>query len=214
MDWNRIAVALIAVMIGFAFVMASTTISSGSNNDGPAYKVVKQDGNFEIRDYPAYIVAQVNETSNFNDAMYTGFMKLFNYISGKNTNKSKISMTAPVIQEHASTSEKIPMTAPLTSEKVNNTYTISFIMPAQYTLDTLPVPEDKNIAFKEIGTHRVAVIKFSGRMDEGIANKKIDELKEWLYKNNIHPKSGFLMAQYDPPWIPGFMRRNEVIVEI
>jgi hypothetical protein len=207
-------IALTMIIIGFALILVPP-LSKGSGIEGPGYSVVKKDGAVEIRDYQGYITAQVNVSSDYNNALYSGFMELFNYISGKNTNKSRISMTAPVTQEQKPVSEKIPMTAPVTSEKVkNNEYAISFIMPAKYTLETLPIPEDKNITFNEIGPHRAAVISFSGRMDEALADKKIAELQEWLDKNDMKAKSNFIMAQFNPPWIPGFMRKNEIIVAV
>ena len=147
--------------------------------------------------------------------MNSGFMKLFNYISGNNINRAKIEMTIPVTEEQVSVSEKIPMTAHVTTEKVtSNAYRISFVMPSNYTIDTLPEPKDKSITFKQVPEHQAAVITFHGRMSEELAQKKIETLNEWLIKHHMTPKSDFMMAQFNPPWIPGFMRKNEIIVEI
>lgn len=207
--------ALAMIIVAGAIVLVPPLARGNGGTEGPVYSVVKEDGNVEIRDYQGYITARVKVSSDYNSALYSGFMKLFNYISGQNTNRSRIKMTVPVTQEQAPASEKIPMTAPVTSEKVkNNEYVVSFIMPGQYTLDTLPEPRDNSITFKKIEPHRAAVIKFSGRMNEDLADIKIVELKEWLDKNNLEPKSNFIMAQYNPPWIPGFMRKNEIIVEV
>lgn len=211
LGWKNILASILAIFL-FALVLVPPLSRAGV--EGPGYNVVKKDGDFEIRDYQGYIMAQVKYSSDYDRALYSGFMKLFDYISGQNTNRSKIEMTAPVTQERTGTPEKIPMTAPVTSEKVGNEYTISFIMPRNYTMDTLPVPDDKNITLKKVEPYRAAVIRFSGRMNEGLANRKIDELKNWMGKNNLSPQSNFMMAQYDPPWIPGFMRRNEIIVQI
>ena len=179
------------------------------------YDVLKQDGDIELRQYGGYILAQVEAASDMKGATYSGFMKLFNYISGNNTNKTKILMTIPVTEEQVSTSEKIPMTAPVTTEKSsNNVYVISFVMPSNYNKETLPEPKDKSITFRQVPAHRAAVIKFSGRMNEELAGKKIEELKRWLSNNHLELRSNFIMAQFNPPWIPGFMRHNEVMVEI
>jgi DNA gyrase inhibitor GyrI len=179
------------------------------------YDILKQDGDIELRQYNSYILAQVESSSDMKGATYSGFMKLFNYISGNNTNKAKIRMTIPVTEEQVSTSEKIPMTAPVTTERSsNNAYVTSFVMPSNYTMETLPEPKDKSITFKQVPAHRAAVIKFSGRMNEELAGKKIEELDQWLRKNHLEPRSNFIMAQFNPPWIPGFMRHNEVWVEI
>lgn len=212
--WKCAAMAVVMVIMG-SVLLFSTSAQAQGGHAGPVYKVVKHDGSFEIRDYDGYITAYVDEASDFNDAVGSGFMKLFKYISGNNTNKSKIKMTAPVTEEQVPTSEKISMTAPVTTEKVSgNVYRISFIMPANYTLDTLPVPGNNDVKFMKIYPHEAAIITFSGRMNGDLANKKTSELKNWLGKNSLHPRSNYIMAQYDPPWIPGFTRRNEVMVEI
>jgi hypothetical protein len=179
------------------------------------YNIIKQDGDFEIRQYNSYITAQVEVLSDMRDATSAGFMKLFNYISGNNISKAKIEMTIPVTEEQVSVSQKIPMTAPVTTEKMaNNAYIVSFIMPSNASLDMLPEPKDKSITFKQVPEHQAAVITFHGRMREELAEKKIKELNEWLLKNHMKPKSNFILAQFNPPWIPGFLRKNEVIVEI
>jgi len=211
LDWKNILASILVVSL-FVLVLVPPLTRAGV--EGPLYSVVKKDGNFEVRDYQGYIMAQVKVSSDYDRALYSGFMKLFDYISGQNTNRSRIKMTTPVTEEQVSTSEKIPMTAPVTTERSSNAYVVSFIMPSKYNMETLPEPKDKSITFRRVPAHRAAVVKFSGRMNEEMAGKKIEELKQWMNKNNMEPKSNFVMAQFDPPWIPGFMRHNEVMVEI
>jgi hypothetical protein len=208
------AVTVVVIIIG-SIIFFSTSTRTRGEHDGPQYHVVERDGNIEVREYNEYITAYVDVASNFDGALYSGFMKLFNYISGKNTNRSKIKMTVPVTEEQVSASEKISMTAPVTSEKVSDdVYRISFIMPPGYLLDRLPLPDDKEIKFKKLEPFKAAVITFSGRLKEKLANEKTEELKAWLVKNRLRPGSNYIAAQYNPPWIPGFMRKNEIIVEI
>jgi hypothetical protein len=206
--------ALVAIISSLILFLP---VAQASGVKEPSYRIMKEDGKVEIREYQPYIMAQVAGTGDFQGAMYSGFMKLFNYISGKNTNRSKIKMTVPVTEEQVTdvtASEKIPMTAPVTQERSGNMYIISFIMPENYNMDTLPVPEDRSITFRQVPAHKSAVLKFSGRMKQDLADKKIAELTAYLAKNGLEAKSNFLMAQYNPPWIPGFMRRNEVIVQV
>ena len=194
------------------------------------YDVEQKEGNFEIRKYRDYILAQVDIDASFDDAIRKGFMILAGYIFGGNRKRSKIAMTAPVVEEEMS--EKIEMTAPVTTETVNasekiemttpvteekteaNFQRISFAMPSNYAMDTLPEPNDKRIHFKEFKNQKNAVLRFKGRVKEKLAAEKIEELKKWLSKNQIKPKSRFMVAQYNHPSVPGFLRRNEVIVEI
>jgi effector-binding domain-containing protein len=87
-------------------------------------------------------------------------------------------------------------------------------MPSKYSLETLPEPQDKRITFKVIESRKTAAIRFSGRVNEKLTNKKIEELKTWLSKNGITQKSNFVVALYNPPYIPGILRRNEIVVDI
>ncbi|HTY90314.1 MAG TPA: heme-binding protein [Methanocella sp.] len=204
-------IGIAAVILG---LLIFSPLATAREPNEPAYRVIKDDGNMQVREYEPYIMAQAEAGGDFNGALYSGFMRLFNYISGKNTGRSKIRMTVPVTEEQAATSEKIPMTAPVTSERSGNNYVVSFIMPANYTLETLPVPDDKSITFRQVPAHRAASIRFSGRMNAELADKKTRELNEWMAKSGLKPAGDYLLAQYNPPWIPGFMRRNEVIVSI
>jgi SOUL heme-binding protein len=192
----------------------------------PSYIVEKKDDSFEIRAYSSYVVAQVDVESDFDRALRNGFEILAHYIFGGNRKKESISMTAPVSEEKVSTSEEISMMAPVTSEKIAMTapvteeqaregvYRIAFAMPSKFTLETLPEPLDKRITFKVVENRRTAAIRFSGRVHEKLATQKTEELRAWLLRNGIMPKSNFVIALYNPPFIPGIFRRNEIIVDI
>lgn len=198
--------------------------------ESPDYTVECKDGDIEIRNYKDFIMAQVDVEADYDSALTQGFRILAGYIFGANHKKSKLPMTAPVTGINLSESEKIPMTVPVTeedkSEKISMTapvtedeiehhvYRISFTMPSKYTLESLPIPDDERIKFKEIKDYRTAVIRFSGRAKEKLAQKEINILKSWLEANNIKPKSNYIVAQYNHPLIPGFLRRNEIIVKI
>jgi hypothetical protein len=198
--------------------------------ESPKYEVEKEEGSFEIRTYAAYIVAQVDVESDFDGALRNGFEILAHYIFGGNKKKESIPMTAPVSEEIPMmapvTSEKISMTAPVTSKKVSMTapvteeqagersYRVSFAMPSKFTLETLPEPQDKRITFKVVEGRRTAAIRFSGRVHEKLATQKTEELRDWLSRNGMVPKSNFVVALYNPPFIPGIFRRNEIVVDI
>jgi hypothetical protein len=185
------------------------------STEQPAYDTIKRDGDFEVRRYNGYILAQVEIRSDFDDALIRGFRELFSYITGHNKARSKIPMTAPVTEEIEGGSEKIPMTVPVTAEKAGEgVYRISFVMPGRYTLDTLPEPDNKDIRFRDVGDHDVAVVSFSGHSHEPRVMEKIRQLKDWMQANGLSAKSDFRLARYDPPWVPGVMRHNEVMVDV
>lgn len=195
-----------------------------------AYEVEKKDGNFEIRKYVDHILAHVDVEAQFDDAMNIGFRILANYIFGDNRKRSSIEMTVPVEEEKRG-SEKIPMTAPVTEETLKesdkikmttpvieettgNIHRISFVMPSKYTLETLPEPEDDRIKFEEVKEEKMAALRFKGRVKEKLSLEKIEEMKKLLQKYNLEPKSNYIVAQYNNPAVPGFLRRNEILVEL
>jgi len=108
------------------------------------------------------------------------------------------------------------MTAPVTSSPVEEgkKYIIAFTMPSKYTLESLPEPVNRTISFRKVGKQKVAALRFSGNLNSKLATRKAKELETWLNGNNYSKKTGFVFAQYNPPWIPGIFRRNEILTEV
>ncbi len=181
----------------------------------PKYDVLQKDGKFEVRSYQAYVNASVEVESDFKSALNEGFRILADYIFGNNRAKTYIKMTAPVTEQTV-TSKKIEMTAPVTSVKVGEgkKFLVYFTMPAKYDLESLPEPLNKAISIHKVEPHKAVALKFYGYMSEKLTLRKTQELAAWLMKNNLQAKSGFKLAQYNPPWIPGPFRRNEIIAEL
>ena len=176
------------------------------------YRVLKKDGNFEIRQYKPQIVAETVVEGTFDEVGNAGFKRLFAYISGSNTKQQPIPMTAPVSQEAGS--EKIPMTAPVSQEKIGDKWHISFLMPSQYTMETLPLPIDESIVLKEVPSRLIAAITYSGTWSSTRYEKRRDSLENMLAQNNIRPAGEYIFARYNSPFMPWFLRRNEVLVAV
>jgi DNA gyrase inhibitor GyrI len=189
----------------------------GTKSPEPSWHSVRQDGDMEIRDYDPMIVAEVTTTGERYAAINAGFRILAGYIFGGNTAQTKIAMTAPVTQESTGAkSEKIAMTAPVTQEasENQNEWKVRFVMPPEYTLASLPVPNDNRIKFLEIPAYRTAVIQFSGFNTDSNLSEHQKILMDWLAKNNITPIGKPIYAFYNPPWTLPFFKRNEVMVKI
>ena len=183
--------------------------------ESPKYQTVDKDKKFEIREYEEYILAEVEIDGEFGSVLQKGFRVLADYIFGGNISRARINMTVPVT-EQAVSSEKIDMTAPVTSSPIEEgrKYRIAFTMPSKYTLENLPEPANKMISFREVSKHKVAALRFSGSLNSKLATRKAKELETWLNENKYSKKSGFVFAQYNPPWLPGIFRRNEVLTEV
>jgi hypothetical protein len=183
--------------------------------ESPEYKTVYKDGKFEIREYAEYVLAEVEIDGEFGPALQKGFRVLAGYIFGGNTSRARIDMTVPVT-EQAVSGEKIDMTAPVMSSPVEEgkKYRIAFTMPSKYTLENLPQPVNKTISFRKVGKHRVAALRFSGSLNSRLAMRRAKELEAWLNEKSYSKKGSFVFAQYNPPWIPGIFRRNEVLTGV
>lgn len=181
----------------------------------PEFKLTFKDSNFEIREYAPKILAQVNVQGDFNRASSKGFKVLANYIFGNNISvdgSSKIDMTAPVVMEPVS--KKIEMTAPVITEGENEEWIVSFVMPKEYTLKTLPKPNNKNISITSLPKEKFAVIIFSGLVRESNYNEQIKLLKNFIITKNLKTIMPFQIARYNPPWTLPFFRRNELMIRV
>jgi hypothetical protein len=177
----------------------------------PQYDIIKTAGDYELRHYPAYIKAEVDiPGSNYRKAIFDGFSKLAAYIFGGNFTTEKLAMTSPV---QVSQSQAIAMTKPVTISGEGD-YTVAFIMPSGFTLETLPKPKDPGIRFSVQNPQTVAVLSFKGFYRNSSVRKAKQRLSEWLTREGIEPAGDFIVAGYNPPWVPGFLTRNEVMIRI
>ena len=178
----------------------------------PIFKTVLKDGNFEVRDYPALVVAEVAVSGEQKEAANKGFRLLAGYIFGGNKRRQSIAMTAPVAQEPIS--EKIAMTAPVTQINNAGIWTVRFTMPSAYTLATLPEPNDPQVRLRSLPPERFAVLRFSGLAGKSDVEANSEVLIAATIAHHLRPIGQVTLAQYNPPWTLWFMRRNEVMISV
>jgi hypothetical protein len=176
------------------------------------YEIVESDLTFEIRKYAPQIVAETVVEGDFEKVGNEGFRRLYDYISGNNRKSTTISMTAPVTQEGQS--EKIAMTAPVNQVREDNRWRITFLMPSDYTIDQLPEPLDERVVLKEDPALLVAAVKYSGTWSKSRYNEKKSLLEDFIAKRGLKVAGEAIWARYDPPFMPWFLRRNEVLIPI
>ncbi len=179
----------------------------------PSYTSVLQEAAFEIREYPALIAAEVTVPGDRSEAVSAGFRLLAGYIFGGNTRKQSIAMTAPVIQNEAP-NEKIAMTAPVIQSPDSAGWIIRFIMPASYTLETLPTPNDSKVRLVALPPKRLAVVRFSGLVDDNDVEQQTALLRAFVAQQKLVAVGTPSLARYDPPWTLWFLRRNEIMLEV
>ena len=180
----------------------------------PEYRVLEQDGSFELRAYSSYLIAETEVETGFMNAGNIAFGRLFRYISGANTAQTEIAMTAPV--EQSSQGEKIAMTAPVEQAKGEGVYRVGFIVPRKYNRDTVPKPTDPRVSIREVPARTVAVWRYSGRWTEENFREHEQDLRRALQSRSLNalPGDSAIIARYDAPFMPWFMRRNEVLIPL
>lgn len=182
------------------------------NIEQPAYKVLSTNDIYEVREYEPQIIAKTTVTGTMDSATNDGFRLIADYIFGNNTTQEAVAMTAPVTVQN---SEPIAMTVPVTStESSDGAYTIAFVMPSKYTLETLPKPVNSQVVIEEVPSKTYAVLTFSGYATEKNVAEKEKTLFDALKEEDVQNKGTATLSQYNPPWTPWFMRRNEIWVEL
>lgn len=203
-QWSRRIIAATAfILIGAITAMAT--------EEAP-YRIVKTDDIFELREYAPQILAETLVDGDLEGAGNKAFKRLFRYISGANRSREKIAMTAPVAQEQKG--EKISMTAPVSQQRVQEKWAVSFMMPASYTLETLPVPDDPSVTLRQVPARRVASVRYSGFWSEEQYLLNKGKLEAWIRQNGLVIVGEPVWARYNPPFTPWFMRRNEILIPV
>lgn len=173
-----------------------------SGYDEPTHEVVFKDDRFEVRQYGVRVIAETLVTSDdWRKGTSTGFGRLAEFIFGGNKTTT-------------GESSKIAMTTPVESQPTGEGYVVVFTMPADYTVDTLPRPVDQRVTVREIPATTTAALRFSGNARRADIAGLTVELLQRVRDGGFQPTSTVKIAQYDPPWIPGLMRRNELMVDV
>ena len=203
------ALVLLAVgaMLVFVYVV--------QNVEQPDYASVYLDGDFEVRDYPALVVAEVRRSGGREQGLREGFGPLARYIFARERAGESIAMTAPVEQQAVAADDKIAMTAPVTqSPDGANTWVVRFIMPSALRLDALPAPGNAAVRLRELPARRMVAVRFSGRTDDALIAEQEQRLRTWMTTRGLAPVGPPTYAYYNDPFTPGFLRRNEVLLPV
>jgi hypothetical protein len=192
---------LIALTITFA-------VGKAHSIEEPKYVVVRQYQGFEVREYAPYLVAEVSVPGPASEAGNQGFKLLAAYIFGKNKGDRKIDMTAPVTQ--TAEPREIAMTAPVTQIGDGVGFIVQFSMPKEFNLSTIPEPIDPSVRLREEPGGRFAVIQYSGTWSESNYTEHLTKLREAVSAANVSTRGEPIYARYNAPFVPWFMRRNEI----
>ncbi len=189
--WITIILLVIVGLIGTIFVATSR-----AGYETAAYEVIEKQGRFELRQYAPH---EVVVTSMKSGQQNGSFGKLFQYISGRNEGEQKIAMTTPVF---------MPATAEGKMEEMQ------FVVPVDVSATGAPSPSNEAVQVRKKPGGKFAVIRYSGNGRGELRLKKLEELRAEILNRGLSEKDDPVFAGYDPPWTPGFLRRNEVLIRV
>ena len=198
-----------------SFIFINNFFNTAMATEEPEFKLISEEGEFQIREYEPKIIAQVEVEGDFDEASSRGFKLLADYIFGNNLldgASKKISMTTPV--EMSPLAENLLMTSSVMDDQINNKWSINFVMPQEFSLDTLPKPNNSQVNIIEVPKEKYAVIVFSGLVRDTSYAEKAELLSNYLEENSFKQQGAIKIARYNPPWTLPFFRRNELMVRI
>ena len=190
---------LAAILVGLVIFGAfAWTVTVRAGYESAEYSVLEKDGNIEIREYPDLMLASTN-TKIDSQGRDGSFMRLFRYISGENEADEKISMTTPVFMEDGADGERSKM---------------GFVVPKEVAESGAPEPKSPEVTVRKREGGRFAVIRFSGKLNVESSESAERKLRDWMDSRGLNGSAQTEVAGYDPPFTPGPLRRNEVLIRL
>ncbi len=174
------------------------------------YEVVGKRNGYELREYPACVVAEIDVHGEFEQAGSIAFRPLLNYIQGNNSSRESVAMTAPVVQQ-----QSIDMTAPViqASDGAQH-HSVAFVLPRSMTMETAPIPADTRVRVREMPGSLTAVARYSGRWSQSSYERHVEALRAAIAADGLVAVGEPRFARFDPPFKPWFLRRNEVHIDV
>jgi DNA gyrase inhibitor GyrI len=188
-------VTLFILLIAGTLILAGCQATRAGYASAP-YKIVRSDGKFEVRDYPALSVVETPMSSR-GSGSDGSFNRLFRFITGGNVDKQKIAMTTPVFMSGG-----------------DSNATMAFVLPAKLKAGEVPKPTDGSVKVRELEAGRFAVLRYGGGRSPKREAETLSRLQTWLATQGLKTSATPVYGYFDPPWTPSFLRRNEVMLRI
>ena len=188
-------VPFLLLTVAVVLILAGCQATRAGYETAP-YKVVRAEGKFELRDYPAMAVVETPmiRSKNGSDG---SFSRLFRFITGGNAAKQKIAMTTPVF---------------MTGDESNST--MAFVLPAKLKTGEVPKPTDGAVTVRELPAGQFAVLRFRGGRKAANETEALEKLKAWVAQAGLKAEPAPVFGYFDPPWTPTFLRRNEAMFRL
>ena len=181
-----------AIAAGLGYVLLS------KQDDRAGFKTLEREGAFSVRDYPRLLVAETVSLGMRESALTRGFLALADYLCGKDRGGARLPMTVPVLAD---------------GDEDGRGWRTRVVLPQSYTPETLPAPGDE-IAIRSLPARRLAAVRFAGEATDDVLDAQEDALRDWMRAHHLRAAGPVEHAFYNPPFTPGMLRRNEVLIPL
>lgn len=182
-------------------------------SEKPPYRTLEREGVFELRAYPALLVAETVVEGERLAALDAGYDRLADYIFAKSRSGEKISMTAPVLSDRKGAEERVAAASPVLADMADGGWRTRFVMPAKYDRTSLPVAP-AGIVITDIPAREMAAVRFAGGQEDALLARQEQRLRDWMAECRFEADGPPEYAFYNSPFIPPFLRRNEVLIPV
>ena len=210
-----ITMRYLVILIVIVFIAWNVWGAYSSRVEQARYTLVSKNADYEIREYPAHIVAKTTVQGSYDEALTEGFKIVAAYIFGANKGRALIDNNADITgRDLRDEKVHIAMTAPVLAGINGDTHVIAFGMPASYTMDTLPVPDDPRVTLVEMPAQKMAAVTFKGQYTSARVEEMEKKLIDALARDKVQTAGDPWFAGYNAPWTPPWLVRNEVLIPI
>ncbi len=197
-------------------VISGCSVFGHTGIETAPYSVVLKDQSFEIRHYRSLVLVTTNMPGGMQESQNSAFQNLFDYISGANIGAANVEIASSIRMQNKDdlVGEKIEMTAPVLMQEEKSLQTMSFVLPARYTMETAPKPTNEDVWLETVSDYTVATIQFSGFLTGDNIQCHKQKLQNWIDESVYLITGSAMVAGYNPPWTLPMARRNEVLIPV
>ncbi len=204
--------AFMAILVFSALIASAPRLSAADAEI--SYTIISQEQAFEVRDYPAQIVAEIAMPGQRDDVLAAASTLLSSYVNGNNLSGKKLVSRKPVLHQLGSPLTSAIPKATTKKSEFDQIWSVSFSLTGNGPLEAYPKPGDRRIDVIEYPPRRMAALRFSGRWTDANLDQYRDELANLIKAKGLKPIGDPVFAFYDEFWQPYFWRHNEVLWEI
>lgn len=205
-EWDVVSDQRFLSLEAVQYVLRSLTeVRLTPDLETPEYTALLKRSGYEVRSYKPYTVAEAPMPSGAGPASGAGFMELAGYIFGGNDAGESMEMTTPVLSSAGQRGG---------GGDGEGGARMAFVMERRFTPEQLPRARSGQVSARVEPPRIRAAVTFGGFPLDFEVERAERELRAALVRDGLQPEAGYLLARYNEPTVPPWLRRNEVLITL